>query len=136
MARSGSWCWRIPERVLNSFRPEFAGVAAVGYGGHDSFPCVLYVSVNVGCDGVIELGDPCVGGVWALGRTFQKVFSPWEADVGMGRDWRGTENHLLRLTMIGRWSDLIVIVGSNLAPMTRWALAMVMSGKVVGLMCG
>ena len=138
MARSGPWCWRFLERVFNSFRPEFAGVSAVGYSGHDSFPCVLclYVCVNVGCDGVIELGDPCVGWVWALGRTFRKVFSPWEVDMGMERDWKGTENHLLRLTMVGRWLDLRVIVGSNLAPVTRWALAMVMSGEVVVLMCG
>ena len=26
-------------------------------------PCVLYFSVDFGCDGVIELGDPYVGGV-------------------------------------------------------------------------
>ena len=48
----------------------------------------------------------------------------------------GGENHPLRPMTTGRWSEFRVIMGSHLAPDARWALAIVISGEVVGPLVG
>ena len=45
----------------------------------------------------------------------------------------GLQNQPLRPMIIGRWSEFR---GSHLAPVARWALAMVISGEVEGPLVG